>query len=143
MSILKISSLKRAQDQQTHFQAQSAPTPIIAGKDALNEHLVSRIPGAQLFELDGVADTTHSVPHMLPSEAVFSATMDALGITQDTTVVVYDRFPSLYSSPRVWWTFRVFGHQRYVMASSQFLRKVFAIQRGWLRTTTSVCACGH
>ncbi|MEW5310204.1 MAG: hypothetical protein WDW38_002022 [Sanguina aurantia] len=82
-----------------------------AGKDALTEHLASRIPGAKLFELDGVADLTHSVPHMLPGDAVFSATMDALGITADSTVVVYDRFSSLYSSPRVWWTFKVFGHK--------------------------------
>ncbi|MEW5305136.1 MAG: hypothetical protein WDW36_007697 [Sanguina aurantia] len=83
-----------------------------AGRDALKEHLASRIPGAQLFELDAVADLTHSVPHMLPSDAAFSAAMDALGVTADSTVVVYDRFPSLYSAPRVWWTFKVFGHER-------------------------------
>lgn len=92
-----------------------APT----GRDALKEHLASRIPGAQLFELDAVADLTHSVPHMLPSDAAFSAAMDALGVTADSTVVVYDRFPSLYSAPRVWWTFKVFGHERWAGSTAR------------------------
>ena len=39
-----------------------------------------RIVGAKFFDLDAVADTTTSLPHMLPSEGAFAAAMDALGI---------------------------------------------------------------
>jgi thiosulfate/3-mercaptopyruvate sulfurtransferase len=48
---------------------------------------------------------------MLPTEASFSAAMDALGITADTHVVVYDR-SGIFSAPRTWWTFNVLGHKK-------------------------------
>ena len=42
---------------------------------------------------------------------MFAAAMDALGITNDSTVVVYDT-AGVFSAPRVWWTFRAFGHDQ-------------------------------
>ncbi len=40
-----------------------------------------------------------------------SVAVGALGISNDSHVVVYDRSDSgIFSSPRVWWTFRYFGH---------------------------------
>ncbi|GLI69812.1 hypothetical protein VaNZ11_014516, partial [Volvox africanus] len=41
----------------------------------------------------------------------FAAAMDALGITNDTTVVLYDHL-GIFSAPRAWWTFKVFGHDK-------------------------------
>lgn len=49
--------------------------------------------------------------HMMPSEAAFAAAMDALGITNDTHVVVYDR-SGIFSAPRAWFTFNVMGHSK-------------------------------
>lgn len=49
-------------------------------------------------------------PNRQPPQA-FAAAMDALGITNDTTVVVYDHL-GIFSAPRVWWTFKVFGHDK-------------------------------
>ena len=48
---------------------------------------------------------------MLPSEQAFAAAADALGIANSTQVVVYDRL-GIFSAARVWWTFKVFGHER-------------------------------
>lgn len=69
----------------------------------------SRIPGSQFFDVDNIADKSVNLPHMLPSEQAFAAAADALGISNDTQVVVYDR-SGLFSAARVWWTFKVFGH---------------------------------
>jgi thiosulfate/3-mercaptopyruvate sulfurtransferase len=37
--------------------------------------------------------------------------MGKLGITNQDNIVVYDS-AGLFSSPRAWWTFKVFGHER-------------------------------
>ena len=68
-----------------------------------------RLPGAQYFDLNAIADTSTTLPHMLPSEHQFSAAADALGITNEDTVVIYDR-QGLFSAPRAWWTWHAFGH---------------------------------
>lgn len=48
---------------------------------------------------------------MLPSAEAFAAVADALGIQNDSTVVIYDR-AGIFSAPRVWWTFKAFGHEK-------------------------------
>jgi thiosulfate/3-mercaptopyruvate sulfurtransferase len=45
---------------------------------------------------------------MLPSAEEFAAAAGRLGIADTDTIVVYDG-AGLFSSPRVWWTFRLFG----------------------------------
>lgn len=62
-------------------------------------------------DLDRIADPASSLPHMLPSEQQFAAAADAMGITPEDRLVVYDN-SGIFSAPRVWWTWRVFGHQR-------------------------------
>jgi thiosulfate/3-mercaptopyruvate sulfurtransferase len=75
------------------------------------EYETGHIPGAQFFDIDGVADRSTTLPHMLPSPDEFAAAVGALGIGNDDLVVVYDG-AGIFSAPRVWWTFRVFGHER-------------------------------
>ena len=82
----------------------------------MEEFCSRRIPGARFFDIDKVADTSTDLPHMLPSEIAFAAAADALGVTNESTVVVYDGLGT-FSAPRAWWTFRVFGHDRYVKSS--------------------------
>lgn len=66
-----------------------------------------RLPGAVFFDIDAVAERhPNGVPHMLPSEDVFSAAMAALCIERDTRVVVYDRH-GMFSAPRFWYTLKV------------------------------------
>jgi thiosulfate/3-mercaptopyruvate sulfurtransferase len=45
---------------------------------------------------------------MLPNAEQFSRDVGALGIAETDTIVVYDG-AGMFSSPRVWWTFRLFG----------------------------------
>ncbi|KAL9260851.1 Thiosulfate/3-mercaptopyruvate sulfurtransferase 1, mitochondrial-like protein, partial [Drosera capensis] len=80
-------------------------------RNPIQEYQVAHIPGALLFDLDGIADRTINLPHMLPSEEAFGAAVSALGIENKDGVVVYDG-KGLFSAARVWWMFRVFGHDR-------------------------------
>jgi thiosulfate/3-mercaptopyruvate sulfurtransferase len=48
---------------------------------------------------------------MLPSPEKFAAAVSEMGIGNDDHVVVYDT-QGLFSAARVWWMFRVFGHDR-------------------------------
>jgi thiosulfate/3-mercaptopyruvate sulfurtransferase len=77
-------------------------------RSAEAEYLAGHIPGAVRFDLDAVSDHSNPLPHMLPSANQFARDMGALGIAETDTVVVYDAL-GLFSSPRVWWTFRLFG----------------------------------
>jgi thiosulfate/3-mercaptopyruvate sulfurtransferase len=80
-------------------------------RDPRDEFLKAHIPGAQFFDIDQIADAQHSCPHMLPSESVFESAMERLGVNRDADVVIYDG-NGLFSAPRAWWMFRVFGHER-------------------------------
>lgn len=80
-------------------------------KDPYEEFRASRIPGSRYFDLDRISMPDTGLPHMLPSPAAFGAAADALGIDNSCAVVVYDR-SGCFSAPRVWWTFRAFGHAR-------------------------------
>ncbi len=78
-------------------------------RDAAAEFPQQHIPGAQFFDINTIADTDSGLPHMLPSDAQFAAAVGKMGISNGTRVVVYDT-KGLFSAARVWWTFRVMGH---------------------------------
>lgn len=82
-----------------------------AKRDAHGEYLAGHIPGAVFFDIDGIADKSTDLPHMLPAPAVFAAAVGALGVGDGMTIVVYDE-AGLFSAPRVWWTFRIFGAEK-------------------------------
>ena len=68
-----------------------------------------RIPGARLFDIDGVfSNPASSLPHTMPSITDFERNVRELGINQDSAIVAYDAF-GIYSSPRAWWMFRAMG----------------------------------
>jgi thiosulfate/3-mercaptopyruvate sulfurtransferase len=77
-------------------------------RDAAAEYRAGHIPGAVFFDIEAVCDDSTDLPHMLPGPTQFAEAVGALGIGDGDTVVVYDS-NGLYSAPRVWWTFRVFG----------------------------------
>jgi thiosulfate/3-mercaptopyruvate sulfurtransferase len=80
-------------------------------RDARAEYVAAHIPGAVFFDINAVADHSTELPHMLPGPDQFGAAAGDLGISEKDTIVVYDG-SGLYSAPRVWWTFRIFGAQK-------------------------------
>ena len=81
-----------------------------AGRDARAEYEAEHIPGALFFDIDELSDEKSSLPHMLPSTVKFASRMKKMGIGDGMRIVVYDAV-GLYSAARVWWTFRVMGHE--------------------------------
>lgn len=82
------------------------------GRDARREFEERHVPGAAYFDIDQCSDQASPYDHMLPSAEHFAQYVGGLGVGADTHVVVYDASDQgLYSAPRVWWMFRVFGHR--------------------------------
>ncbi|QRN93461.1 3-mercaptopyruvate sulfurtransferase [Archangium violaceum] len=83
-------------------------------RDPRREYALAHIPGAVFFDIDEIADTDSPLPHMLPSPARFAACVQALGLGDGSRIVVYDA-KGVHSAARVWWTFRVMGHENVVV----------------------------
>ena len=68
------------------------------------------IPGAIMLLDDYERNSETGLVHTFPPDR-FAATCEALGIGDDTQVVVYDNNLSLYAA-RFWWVLNYYGHQR-------------------------------
>ncbi|MBT8436640.1 MAG: 3-mercaptopyruvate sulfurtransferase [Gammaproteobacteria bacterium] len=79
------------------------------GRDGLEEWQQAHIPGARFFDFDSrICAPNSDLPHMMPDEAIFTRELRALGLDQDSVVVVYDSM-GMFSSPRAWWMLRAMG----------------------------------
>ncbi|CAN6271541.1 unnamed protein product, partial [Urochloa humidicola] len=83
----------------------------VENRNPWEEYQVAHIPGAVFFDIDSIVNRTTDLPHMLPSEEAFAAAVSELGIKNQDKVIVYDG-KGFFSAPRVWWMFRVFGHNK-------------------------------
>ncbi|KAG2175602.1 hypothetical protein INT43_001249 [Umbelopsis isabellina] len=81
-----------------------------ANRDPYLEFVQKRIPGAQFFGIDDIKAKASDLPHMLPSKDTFAEAVGKLGISNNDHVVIYDSV-GVVSACRVYWTFRVFGHE--------------------------------
>ncbi|MEL7463624.1 MAG: 3-mercaptopyruvate sulfurtransferase [Pseudomonadota bacterium] len=79
------------------------------GGDPKTDYAAAHIPDARFFDIDEIADTSSALPHMLPPVEKFVSRVRGMGIGDGHRVVVYDQ-DGLFSAARVWWMFRVFGH---------------------------------
>ncbi len=81
-----------------------------SGRDARKEFEESHIIGSVYFDIDDISEPESPLPHMLPSSVLFASRVRKLGLGDGHRLVVYDRLGN-FSSPRVWWMFRVMGHE--------------------------------
>ncbi len=81
------------------------PTEQKNGKDLFN---VDKIPYSKFFDIDEVCDKTTNLPHMFPNLDIFLKNVKELDIRKSDYIVCYDR-SGIFSSPRVWFTFKLFG----------------------------------
>ncbi|MGL4404138.1 MAG: 3-mercaptopyruvate sulfurtransferase [Notoacmeibacter sp.] len=80
----------------------------VQNRNAKAEFETARIAGAVHFDIDTIADLTSGLPHTLPSPTFFAAKVGEMGISETDTIIVYDGM-GMFSAPRVWWMFRIFG----------------------------------
>ncbi len=67
------------------------------------------LPNAVHFDFEAViCDSASTLSCMMPSAEQFQQQVRALGIHQNSTVVVYDNM-GVYSSPRAWWMLKIAG----------------------------------
>ncbi|PCJ00830.1 MAG: sulfurtransferase [Flavobacteriales bacterium] len=70
-----------------------------------------QIPGARHFDLkNNFRDSSSDLPNMLPSAVQFELEAQKLGVNSSSIIVVYDNL-GIYSSPRVWWMFKIMRHK--------------------------------
>ena len=82
----------------------------VAGKKIKYEGV--RIPGARFFDLENTfSDKSSHLPHTFPSSENFIKESRQLGINNKSILVVYDNI-GVYTSPRVWWMYKVMGHKQ-------------------------------
>lgn len=86
----------------------SMAASVLSARDAYGQ---VHIPDAVFLDLDALADPASGLPHTLGPASHFSAVIGALGIGRDDVVVVYDR-SGMHTSPRAWWLFKAYGHER-------------------------------
>lgn len=80
------------------------------GRNARAEYEAGHIPGAMFFDIDDISDTRSPLPHMLPPVEKFVSRIRKLGVGDGHRIIIYDQ-AGLFSAARVWWMFRVFGHE--------------------------------
>ncbi len=73
--------------------------------------LQAHLPGARFLDLDAFSDPEGDLPHMVPSQGRFARLVSALGVSNDTEVILYDQ-TGVASAARAWWLFGLFGHDR-------------------------------
>src|SRR5579863_1953816 len=71
-------------------------------RDAHALYRDAHLPAAHFFDVDQVADTESTLPHMAPTAARFEHLVGALGLGNDCRVVFYDQ-KGIFSAPRAWW----------------------------------------
>ncbi len=79
-------------------------------RNPFEEYKKSHIPGARFFDIDEIADQESELPHMVPSQELFATKVKTMGIGDGHQIVVYDT-AGIFSSPRVWWLFKLMGHR--------------------------------
>ena len=79
-------------------------------RDSQSLYGTGHLPGARFFDIDLIADTESSLPHMAPTAARFERLVGALGVSNRHRVVFYDQ-KGIFSAARGWWLMRLFGHE--------------------------------
>lgn len=90
-------------------------------KSGRDEFAKGHIPGAQYVDLNDISDAASPYVNMLPSAEQFEREIARLGISGDTEIIVYD---AVYVAARVWWMFRLFGHEKVRILDGGFRRWV-------------------
>lgn len=104
-------------------------------RDYNENHFRNRIGCSKLFSYDECRDHTSPYPRMLPTVTEFEVYVNQLGISNNHHVFVYDGHPQLgiYSAARVWWMFRVFGHDEISVLDGGFMKWMedgYAVETG-------------
>ena len=80
-------------------------------REPFKEYTESSIPFARFFDIDTVCDQNSNLPHTIPNTNQFENSVNKLGIKNSDHIVIYSK-EGIGTSPRVWWLFKIFGHNK-------------------------------
>jgi thiosulfate/3-mercaptopyruvate sulfurtransferase len=118
------------------YQNPNGTPGLISGHE---QYLLSgHIPGAIFADLiDELSDTDAKLPFTHQSADAFAAAVGALGIDNETTVVIYDASVAQWAS-RLWWLFRANGYDRVAVLDggyTKWLAEDRAVEVGHVEAT--------
>ncbi len=95
------------------------------GKDARENYLQNHIKGARFIDLDKDLaeigeDAAFGGRHPLPKISKFAETLQNLGISEDSHLVVYDSSNGANAASRCWWMLKSFGIEKVQVLSGGF-----------------------
>lgn len=95
------------------------------GKNARENYLQNHIKGALFINLDeDLADIGENAAfggrHPLPKISKFAETLQNLGISEDSHIVVYDTSNGVNAAARCWWMLKSFGIEKVQVLSGGF-----------------------
>lgn len=97
-----------------------ATIPKVTAKKSPQKSEALQIKNARFFDLKNkFRDLNNELPNTIPSPEAFTQAAQNLGINKNSIIVVYDKM-GIYSSPRVWWLFRLMGHQQVAVLDGGF-----------------------
>ena len=68
-----------------------------------------QLKGARTFDIKNEFSKQDQFPNTFPSKEQFQENCQKIGINKNSKIIVYDN-KGIYTSPRVWWMFKTFGH---------------------------------
>ena len=95
------------------------------GKEARENFLQNHIKGARFIDLDKDLaeigeDAAFGGRHPLPKISKFAETLQNLGISEDSHLVVYDTSNGANAAARCWWMLRALGLEKVQVLSGGF-----------------------
>ncbi|MEK4969537.1 sulfurtransferase [Cytobacillus sp. FSL R7-0696] len=91
-------------------------------EEGIEQYRTGHIPGAVYFHLEQDLSSKvekHGGRHPLPLAEQFVQKAEAVGITNDTKIVVYDNGEGSFAA-RCWWVFHYFGHEQVYILDGGF-----------------------
>ena len=90
-----------------------------SNKNSLKEYYYSHIPNAVFFDINKICKKNTSLPHMMPQKKYFESSVSKLGISAKDIIIIYCK-DGVASSPRVWLSFKYFGHKNVYILNGGF-----------------------
>ena len=80
-------------------------------RNAKKEYDEKHIRGAMFWDVNEHSDQNSPYPHMMSNADYWTKMLISYGIENEDHIIVYD-FSDLYSSCRLWFSLKYFGHQK-------------------------------
>ena len=85
----------------------------------LKEYNEKHIPNSVFMDINFFSDRKSCLPHMIDTPEEFKKKVSKLGIKNSDKLVIYDQ-EGFFSSSRVWFLFKVFGHKEISILNGGF-----------------------